>query len=139
MKKLIVVRRRMKGLRWSVSNLKFSMFSLSLILLTSRPRLYLVQEFTDTDSQGDMPMNVSSPGVYNKGNIFLGVIEYGLNCLISALHLVHFTSVHIRFDLERYLLIIRQIQIQRENSTNPSCRQNTYRISNTSYEWYIHS
>ena len=45
---------------------------------------------------------------YNKGNIFLGLIEYELNSLLSASHLVDYTSVHIRFGLERYLLIILQ-------------------------------
>ena len=49
-------------------------------------------------------MNVSSSGPSNKANIFLGLIEYELNSLDS--HLVDYISVHIRFDLERYLLII---------------------------------
>ena len=49
-----------------------------------------------------MPMNVSSSGPSNKANIFLGLIEYELN----SLHLVDYISVHIQFDLERYLLII---------------------------------
>ena len=39
-------------------------------------------------------MNVSSPGPSNKANIFLVLTEYGLNSI----------SIHIRFDLERYLL-----------------------------------
>ena len=43
---------------------------------------------------------------YNKANIFLGLIEYELNSLLSSSHLVDYISVHIRFDLERYLLII---------------------------------
>ena len=43
---------------------------------------------------------------YNKANIFLGLIEYELNSLLGASHLVDYISVHIRFDLERYLLII---------------------------------
>ena len=42
----------------------------------------------------------------NKANIFLGLIEYELNSLLGASHLVDYISVHIRFDLERYLLII---------------------------------
>ena len=41
---------------------------------------------------------------YNKANIFLGLIEYELNSLLGALHLVDYISIHIRFDLERYLL-----------------------------------
>ena len=40
-------------------------------------------------------MNVPSPGPSNKANIFLGLFEHELNI-----------SVHIRFDLERYLLNI---------------------------------
>ena len=40
----------------------------------------------------------------NKANIFLGLIEYELNSLLGASHLVDYISVHIRFDLERYLL-----------------------------------
>ena len=39
---------------------------------------------------------------YNKANIFLGLIEDELNSLRGA----DYISVHIRFDLERYLLII---------------------------------
>ena len=51
-------------------------------------------------------MNVSSPRPYNKANIFLGLIEYELNSLLGASHLVDYISVHILFDLERYLSII---------------------------------
>ena len=40
---------------------------------------------------------------YNKANIFLGLIKYELNSLLGASHLVDYISVHIRFDLERYL------------------------------------
>ena len=72
------------------------MLSLSLILLTSRlrPMLCLIQKFRDTEAYGDMPMNVSSPRLYNKANIFLGLIEYELNSLLSALHLVDYISTH---------------------------------------------
>ena len=42
----------------------------------------------------------------NKANVFLGLIEYELNSLFRASHLVDYISVHIRFDLERYLLNI---------------------------------
>ena len=49
-----------------------------------------------------MPMDVSSSKPSNKANIFLGLIEYELNSLLGA----NYISVHIRFDLERYLLII---------------------------------
>ena len=50
-------------------------------------------------------MDVSSSRASNKANIFLGLIEYELNSLLGASHLVDYISVHIRFDLERYLLI----------------------------------
>ena len=43
----------------------------------------------------------------NETNIFLGLIEYKLNSLLGASHLIDYISVHIRFDLERYLLNIR--------------------------------
>ena len=56
-----------------------------------------------------MPMDVSSSRPSNKANIFLGLIEYELNSLLGASHLVDYISVHIRFDLERYLLNIQQI------------------------------
>ena len=49
---------------------------------------------------------MSSSVPSNKANIFLDLIEYELNSLLGALHLVDYMSVHIRFDLERYLLII---------------------------------
>ena len=53
-----------------------------------------------------MLMNVSSSGSYYEGNMFLGLIEYELNSLLGASHLVDYKLVHILFDLERYLLII---------------------------------
>ena len=43
---------------------------------------------------------------YDKANIFLVLIEYELNSLLGDSHLIDYISVHIRFDLERYLLII---------------------------------
>ena len=83
------------------------MRSLSMtMILFSWLRLCLVQEFTDIEAHGDIPMNVSSPGPYNKANIFLGLIEYELNSLLGASHLVDYIAVHILFDLERYLSII---------------------------------
>ena len=51
-----------------------------------------------------MPMDVPSSRPSNKANIFLGLIEYELNSLLGASHLVDYISVHIRFDVERYLL-----------------------------------
>ena len=62
----------------------------------------MVQTFTDTLRH--MPMNVSSSGRYNTANIFLGLLEYELNSLLGASRFVDYISVHIRFDLERYLL-----------------------------------
>ena len=53
-----------------------------------------------------------SNSVYNKANIFLGLIEYELNSLLGASHLVDYISVHIRFDLERYLLSVPSMIIQ---------------------------
>ena len=59
-------------------------------------------------------MNVSSSGPSNKANIFLGLIEYELNSLLGASHLdlVDYVSVHIRFDLKRYLLNISLVVIR---------------------------
>ena len=57
-------------------------------------------------------MDVSSSRPSNKANIFLGLIEYELNSLLGASHLVDYISVHIRFDLERYLLIIQHLLFQ---------------------------
>ena len=45
----------------------------------------------------------------NKANIFLGLIEYELNSLLGASHLVDYISIHVRFDLERYLLNVGQV------------------------------
>ena len=59
-----------------------------------------------------MPMDVSSSRPSNKANIFLGLIEYELNSLLGASHLVDHISVHIRFDLERYLLNIQKWPFQ---------------------------
>ena len=47
----------------------------------------------------------------NKANIFLGLVEYELNSRLGSLHLVDCISIHIRFDLERYLLIIKTHEI----------------------------
>ena len=55
-----------------------------------------------------MLMIVSFSGPLNKANIFLSLIEHELHSLLGALHLVDYISIHIRFDLERYLLIIHQ-------------------------------
>ena len=72
----------------------------------------MVQKFTDTEACICMPMDVSSSRPSNKANIFLGLIEYELNSLLGASHLVDYVSVHIRFDLERYLLNILQVIIR---------------------------
>ena len=61
-----------------------------------------------------MPMNVSSSGPYNKADVFLDLIEYDLNSLLVASHLVDYISVHIRFDLERYLPIRKTMEDNRE-------------------------
>ena len=58
-----------------------------------------------------MPMDVSSSRPSNKANIFLGLIEYELNSLLGASHIVDYITVHIRFDLERYLLNIYKMNI----------------------------
>ena len=62
-------------------------------------------QLTDTEACADECVLASS-GAYNKANIFLGLIDYELNSLLGASHLVDYISVHIRFDLERYLLNI---------------------------------
>ena len=47
---------------------------------------------------------------YSKANVFLGLIEYELNSLLGASHLIDYISVHIRFDLERYYTLINQLR-----------------------------
>ena len=42
----------------------------------------------------------------DKANIFLGLIEYELNSILGASHLVDYISVHVQFDLERQLINI---------------------------------
>ena len=59
-----------------------------------------------------------SNSLYNKANIFLGLIEYELNSLLGASHLVDYISVHIRFDLERYLLNINDISVPKRDVTH---------------------
>ena len=63
----------------------------------------MVQKLTDTEVYVDECVFFRT---INKANIFHGLIEYELNSLLVASHLVDHISVHIRFDLERYLLII---------------------------------
>ena len=53
-----------------------------------------------------------SNSAYNKANIFLDLIEYELNSLLGASHLVDYISIHIRFDLERYLLNREQLNAE---------------------------
>ena len=59
-------------------------------------------------------MNLSSSRRSNKANIFLGLIKNELNSLLGASHVVDYISVHIRFDLERYLLIISNLVVERQ-------------------------
>ena len=67
------------------------MLSLSLTLILF---LFLAQVlFCSGVTYGNMSMNVSSPRLYNKANIFLGLIEYELSSLLSASHLVDY--IHI--------------------------------------------
>ena len=49
-------------------------------------------------------MQLSLVEPFNKANIFLDLISYELNSLLVASHLVYYVSVHIRFNLKRYLL-----------------------------------
>ena len=55
-----------------------------------------------------MPMDVSSSRPSNEANIFLSLIEYELNSLRAAN-----ISVHVSFDLERYLLNIMHVMLER--------------------------
>ena len=54
---------------------------------------------------------------YNKENIFLGLIEYELNSLFGAPHLVDYISIHIRFDLERYLTLFNSLASHGNHTT----------------------
>ena len=47
-----------------------------------------------------LPLELSLVELYNKANIPLSFIEYELNCLYGASHLVDYVSGYIRFDLE---------------------------------------
>ena len=49
-----------------------------------------------------MLMKLSLVEIYDKANIFLGLIEYDLNSLFVASHLVDYMPVHILCDIERY-------------------------------------
>ena len=60
----------------------------------------MVQKSTHTNTEAHADECVlASSGPLNKANIFLGLIEYELNSLLGASHLVDYISVHIRFDL----------------------------------------
>ena len=54
-----------------------------------------------------MPMDVSSSRPSNEANVFLSLIEYELNSLRAAN-----ISVHVSFDLERYLLNIMHVMLE---------------------------
>ena len=49
-------------------------------------------------------MNVSFSGAYNKANIFLGLIEYELNSLLGASHLVDYIYISSYSYSYSYLL-----------------------------------
>ena len=74
-------------------------------LTVHRGCIWSRSQLTDAEAHADECVLASS-GRYNKANVFLGLIEYQLNSLLGA----NYTSVHIRFDLERYLLIIIRLQ-----------------------------
>ena len=80
------------------------MYKPELNLLTSFVFYYMITKSKPKDL--DEQRKLSLVESHNKANIFLGLIEYELNSLLGASHLVDYISVHIRFDLERYLLII---------------------------------
>ena len=63
-------------------------------------------QLTDAEAHADECVLASS-GPSNKANICLGLIEYELNSPHGASHLVYYISAHIRFDFERYWLIIQ--------------------------------
>ena len=73
-------------------------------LLQSPVKFIYGSEVLQTLVPRHMLINVSSSGPGNKANIFLGLTEYELNSPLGASHLVDHISVHIPFDLERYLL-----------------------------------
>ena len=50
--------------------------------------------YTDTKAHADECVLASS-GPSNKANVFIGLIKYELNSLLSASRLVDYTSVHI--------------------------------------------
>ena len=79
------------------------MYKLELNLLTSFVFYYMITKSKPKVSL-DEQRNLSLVESYNEANIFLGLMEYELSSLLSASHLVDYISVHIRFDLERYLL-----------------------------------
>ena len=63
--------------------------------------------YTDTEAHANECVLASS-GSSNKANIFLGLIEYELNSLFGASHLVDYVSYQFIFDstLKDILLII---------------------------------
>ena len=73
--------RTITGPKWPVSINLFNNFS----------RVYMVQKsaYTDTEAHADECVLASS-GPCNKANIFLGLIKYELNSLLSASHLVDY-------------------------------------------------
>ena len=56
--------------------------------------------YTDTEAHANECVLASS-GPSNKANIFVGLIEYELYSLLGE----NYISVHIQFNVERYLLI----------------------------------
>ena len=79
---------------------------------------------------------LASSGAYNEAIIFLGLIEYELNSLLGASHLVDYFSVHIRFDLERYLLI-SYVSLQINFKRARICNYRILRLGRTSSEFSI--
>ena len=96
-----IVAYTMKGLHWwvlskdvwmnnSIRHL-FASLMLFMFLFFNLDSGCLVQEFTDIEAYGDMPMNMSSLRLFNKANIFF--------------------QSHIRFDLEKYICQAKHVYL----------------------------
>ena len=75
------------------------MYNLDLMLVFALFYIWL-----QSQSSPGRQRKLSLAESYNKANIFISLIGYELNSLLSTLHLIDYISVHIRFDLEKYLL-----------------------------------
>ena len=83
----------------------------------------MVQRFADTEAYGDECLILD----------YFGLIKYEVNSLLGFSHLVDYISVHIRSDLERYLLISHSVIVKAVGGGGGGCNTDIKML--VTYHW----